>query len=166
MDHADGIISVELTPRSGEEEAHIAALRPGQYGHRQELGLAVNNDAYEVKVEDVVSEHVGAHQKWTLTLKTIEQQSGFMTEMTFNGVGPHEIAAQRAGRILINDPPPKKRSRGYSDDSFMEGAIAGSSGKHQVDGCVVQDVFKAHGDSRQLWETFLGVIGELRNATG
>lgn len=144
---ADGTISVELTPRSGEEEAHIAALRPGAYGNRRELGLAVNNDAYEVMVENVVSEHVGAHQKWTLTLKTQEQQSGFMTEMTFNGVGPDEIAAQRAGRILLNDPPPKKKSRGYSDDSFMEGAITGSSGKHQVDGCVVQKVYRTHGDS-------------------
>ena len=144
---ADGKISVELTPRSGQEESQIAELRPGQYRNRQELGLAVNNDAYEVIVEDVVSEHVGAHQKWTLTLKTQEQLSGVMTEMTINGVGPDEIAAQRAGRILINDPPPKKRSRGFSDDSFFEGAITGSSGKHQIDGCVVQKVYKQHGDS-------------------
>ena len=144
---ADGKISVELIPRSGEEESQIADLRPGQYRNGREIGLAFNNEAYEVIVENIVSEYVGSHHKWTLTLTPQEKRSGVMTEMTFNGVGPDEIAAQRAGRILINNPAPKKRSRGFSDDSFIEGAITGPSGKHQIDDCVVQNVYKMHGNS-------------------
>lgn len=149
--HSDGSISVELTPRSGEEEARIAAMRPGQFGGRIQLPFAVNNDACEVQVEEVVNEHVGSQQKWSLTLRSSQRQSGFPMEMTVNGVGPDEIARLRAGRILLNDPPPRT-GRGIGQDTLLESSIVGGTDKYQAKECVIQEVFRKHGKAAEWKE--------------
>lgn len=148
---SDGSITIELTPLSGEEEARIAAMRPGQFGSRTPLPFAVNNDAYEVQVEEVVSEHADNQQKWNLRLRSMQRQSAFPLEMTINGVGPDEIARMRAGRILLNDPPPRTGS-GFDHDFLLEGSIAGSSDKYQAKECVIRDVFRKYGKTSEWTE--------------
>lgn len=143
---SDGSIELHITPQSGEQEAAIAAMRPGQFGSRTQLPFAVNNDAYEVQVEEVVSEHVDSQQKWSLKLRSAQRQSGFSMEMSVNGVGPDEIAKKRAGRILLNDPPPRT-GRGFSEDSLLESSICGSTDKYQAKECVIREVYRQHGSS-------------------
>lgn len=149
--HSDGSISVELISRSGEEEARIAALRPGQFGGRIQFPFAVNNDACEVQVEEVVSEHVDSKQKWSLTLRSSQRQSGYSMEMTVNGVGPDEIARMRAGRILLNDPPPHT-GRGFGQNMLLESSIAGGIDKYQAKECVIQEVYRKHGKGSEWKE--------------
>lgn len=149
--HSDGSISIELTPRSGDEEVRIAAMRPGQFRGRTRLPFAVNNDAYEVQVEEVVSEYVGSHQKWNLTLRNIPAQLGFPMEMSVNGVGPDQIARMRAGRILLNDPPPRI-GRGFGEGMLLESSIVGSSDRYQTKESVIREVFRKHGSTSEWKE--------------
>lgn len=140
---SDGSVSIEVTPRSGEEEARIAGLRPRQYGGAVQVPFAVNNDAYEVAVEEVVTEHAGTKPKWLLKLRQHEQNRTFM-EMTVNGVGPDELARLRAGRLLLNDPPVRS-TRGYDRDAMIESHIVGQGSKYSVDRCVIQEIYSSHG---------------------
>lgn len=139
---ADGTITVELTPQSGEEESQIAALRPAQFSQHRQLPFAVNNDACDTQVQDVVTEHAGAKQSWSLTLKQVERQHNQMMEVSYNGISPDEIATRRAGRVLINDPPPTKSRRGFDNDAFIEHAISDPLGRQQSMSCVVQEVYQ------------------------
>jgi hypothetical protein len=149
--HSDGSISVELIPRSGEEEARIAALRPEYFGSRSQLPFAANNDACEVEVEEIVSDYIGSQQRWTLTLRASRRPSGFATEMTVNGVGPDEIAKMRAGRILLNNPPPRSDGA-FEHDSLLESTVSGGTNKYQANECVVQEVFRNHNKVEEWME--------------
>lgn len=148
----EGKLEIVLCPGSGDEEAELAALRPTQYGGRSTLPFAVNNDAHLVRVEQVTTETKAGSQQWTLSLAAAPSvSSNQMTEVSANGVGPDEIARRRAGRILVNDPPPMDR-RGFSADSLIEGFIEGS-GEYSVKECVVRSIFKRYGKNAD-WKEF------------
>lgn len=149
---SEGKLEIVISPGNGDEEAELATLRPTQYGGRRTLPFAVNNDAHLVRVEQVNTETKAGGQQWTVSLTaTAIGSSNPMNEVTANGVSPDEIARRRAGRILVNDPPPVDR-RGYSTDSMIEGFIEGQ-GEYSVKECVVRSVFKLHGQSPD-WKAF------------
>ena len=75
-----------------------------------------------------------------------------MTEVSANGVGPDEIARRRAGRILVNDPPPVENRRSISTDSLVEGFVTGT-GEYAINECVVRSIFRQHGRSTD-WKVF------------
>jgi hypothetical protein len=81
----------------------------------------------------------------------MQRQSGFAMEMTVNGVGPDEIARMRAGRILLNDPPPRT-GRGFGQDTLLEDSVAGGTDKYQAKECVIQEVFRRHGKTAEWKE--------------
>ena len=74
---------------------------------------------------------------------------GAAFEATYSGNGksitPDDAAKQRAGRILLNDPPPPSdpARRGYDADSFASSWIEGNS-RYPVKQCVVRDIYAAH----------------------
>lgn len=145
--HPDGRISIEVTPRSGEQTANVAAMRPDRFAGRTPLPFAVGNEAFEVQVEEVASEYRGSKQTFSLTLRGIPPQTGFAQEMNINGVPPDEIARLRAGRILLNDPPPTT-VRGFGRDTLLESSISGGIGRYQANDCVVQEMFRKHAKVR------------------
>lgn len=150
---SEGKLEIVVSPNNGEEEAELAALRPTQYGNRRTLPFAVNNDAHIVRVEQITTETTSGVQKWTLLLTETDSGSrNAMTEVSANGVGPDEIARRRAGRILINDPPPIENRRAFSPDSLVEGFVTGT-GEYAINECVVRSVFKQHGRSAD-WKVF------------
>ena len=150
--HSDGTIELVLVPQSGEDEAAIAALRPTRFGSTGDLPYAANNDASQVRVEEVVSETVKGKQVWSVSLKTVAQQSGFATEVNVQGIEPDEIARRRVERILLNDPPPQS-SRGVGDSSFIEGFISGSMTGFEIKECIVRSMYRQHGQST-AWKEF------------
>lgn len=143
---SDGKLEVVLSPTNGEEEADLTSFRPTQFNSRRRFPFAVNNDAHLVQVDQVTTETKSNIQQWTLSLSAIPpERSNAIFEMTVNGVSPDEIARRRAGRILLNDPPPADR-RGHSTDSIIEAHIEGY-GEYAVKECVVSSVFRSHGQS-------------------
>lgn len=150
---SEGKLEIVVSPNNGEEEAELAALRPTQYGNKRTLPFAVNNDAHLVRVEQITTETTSGIQRWTLLLTETDSRSGsVMTEVSANGVGPDEIARRRAGRILINDPPPVENRRAFSADSLVEGFVTGT-GEYATNECVVQSMFRQHGRSSD-WKVF------------
>jgi hypothetical protein len=154
---SDNKLEVKATTTSGSEAAVFAGMRPGRYGGGSSLPFAVNNEAHVVRVQNVESESSGERQVWTLTLSAEDNGFGGGIDMTFN-VGdktytPDDIARQRAGRILLNDPAPRSGpSRGYSAEDSLLSWIEGS-GRYPVKECVVRSGFANHG-SNPNWKTF------------
>ncbi len=154
---SDNKLVVTATTTSGTEAAVFAGLRPGRYGGASPLPFAANNEAHVVRVQNVESESAGERQVWTLTLAAEDGGFGSGTEMTYN-VGdktytPDDIARLRAGRILLNNPPPRTGpSRGFGSEDSILSWIEGS-GRYPVKECVVRSVFASHGTYSD-WKTF------------
>lgn len=153
---SDNKLEVKATTTSGGEAAVFAGLRPGRYGGASSLPFAVNNEAHLVRVQSVESEAAGERQVWTLALTAEDSGFGSGTEMTYNVGGktytPDDIARQRAGRILFNDPPPRTgTSRGFGTEDSILSWVEGS-GRYPVKECVVRSVFSSHGENPN-WKT-------------
>lgn len=146
----DGTFTVKITPASAEEEADLESLRPQRHGGGGSVPFAVRNDAHPVRVKACEKDLSNKNAMWTLTLAP--EDSGFGgngMEAIINEGGtvhtPDDIARLRAGRLLLNDPPPKASDdRGSKHFSLVESAIAGS-GRHQVRDCVIRSVYASHG---------------------
>jgi hypothetical protein len=148
---SDGSIEVELTPRSGQEESSLAAMRPVHAMSRNLLPFAANSDAHEVQVDEVISENVGSERKWKLKMRASPRQAATLIEMGINGVTADEIAQMRAGRLLVNDPPPRTY-RELGHEMMLESAIAGGAHNYQAKGCVIQETFKRYGKTPEWKE--------------
>ena len=146
---SDNRLEVKATTTSGGEAAVFAGMRPGRYGGSSSLPFAVNNEAHLVRVQSVESEAAGERQVWNLTLTAEDSGFGGGTEMTYK-VGektytPDDIARQRAGRILFNDPAPRTGPvRGFGSEDSILSWIEGS-GRYPVKECVIRSVFSSHG---------------------
>jgi len=153
--HSDGTIELAVMAQSGEDQVAVAALRPTQYGGTRDFPFAVNNDAFQVRVQQVVDETTNGRQVWTVTLRTIQRHADFTNEMTVQGIGPDEIARRRVGMILLNDPPPQTRARigGYDEGSFLDGVISGAISGFQIKECVVRSVYEQYRQTRS-WQEF------------
>ena len=130
-------------------------MRPTQYGGFGDIAFAANNDASQVRVEQVVDETVNGKQVWTLKLRAVDRQSGFANEVNVQGIGPDEIARRRVGRILLNDPPPQTpdRSRSYDESSFIEGFISGTMTGFEIKECIVRSMYREFGQTT-AWREF------------
>lgn len=73
-------------------------------------------------------------------------------EMSIQGLSPDELAQRRIGRLLFNDPPSTSTS-GYGEDHFIENAISGSFSDVKIEGSVIQDNYRSHGESLD-WRSF------------
>lgn len=166
----DGTFTLVISPSDGEEAANLANLRPGPYGGGSTLPFAWNNDAGSARVKEVESEVVGGTHAWTVTLTPQDVGSGgVFNEMSINTGGKNysadDIARLRAGRILLNDPPPRSGSERSYDmmGTMLEGYIQGSGGRSQVHESPIRAVYAEHGRSPN-WKHFarLQVVHTLK----
>src|SRR5262249_27401547 len=139
----DGTFAVKIAPASAEEEADLESLRPQRHGGGGSVPFAVRNDAHLVRVTACEKDLSGKDALSTLTLAPEDSGCGGNgMEATINEGrhvhSPEDVARLRAGRILLNDPPPKASDdRRYTHFSLLEGDIAGS-GRHQARECVIR----------------------------
>lgn len=131
-------ISIELFSNSGEEEAILDSLRPHKHSNRAVLGFAYQNDGGMVEVEDVSSSSHGGRNSWTLELAIQDANQSVFSEMSYENHSADDIAEMRAGRLLINDPPPPKKGRRGRADDLLEYAIVGNDEGVKIDECVVR----------------------------
>ena len=148
--HGKTNISLQLTSASPEEDAALDRLRPDQQGRGRTIGFGYQNEGGLAKVDRATSVSHGDNNLWSFDLTCEEDKRGGMwNEMahTINGrhYSPDDIAEMRAGRLLINvPPPPRRRSRGLHDDS-VESLVAGwSDCPVKTDECVVRNIVAQH----------------------
>jgi hypothetical protein len=139
----DGTFTVKIVPTTAEEEADLEGLHSQRHGNS--VPFAARNDAHLVRVKGAEKDLSGKRAVWTLTLAPEDRGFGDGTDVTYNEGGksykPEDVARLRAGRLLLNDPPPETSDqRGFGRYSMLEGAIAGS-GKNQIRECVIQAMY-------------------------
>lgn len=150
--HSDGGIELTLTPHSPESEAKIVSLKPRGFSHRGKIRYAADKDACDVEVVEVVKEIVQGKPCYTVRLKSGEQATNQLMEMSIQGLSPDELARRRIGRLLLNDPPSSSMSS-YGEDSFIENAISGSFSNVKIESSVIQETYRSHGESSD-WRSF------------
>jgi hypothetical protein len=154
---SDNKLEVRASTTSGTEAAVFASLRPGRHLGVSPLPFAVNDEAHVVRVQSVESESARGKQAWTLLLSVEGGSFGGGMEARHHMGGktytPEDVARLRAGRILLNDPPPRTGpSRGYGPEDTILSYVEGS-GRYPVRECVVRSVFAAHGRNPD-WKAF------------
>ena len=107
----DGDWVVEIRAKSAEDEAHLGGLQPQHYGRSRPIPFAHKSDGFLVTVKTVESISQGGQQLWTITLTPEDiEYGGSVMDVTWQTEGrtykPEDLARLRAGRILLNDPPP------------------------------------------------------------
>lgn len=157
---SDGSLHVSIYPANAEESAALAALRPQRFGYVRPIPFAANNDAHSVRVEEVESETVDGRERWQLSLKIDDDEfDGAGVEANYNVNGKSftadDIAEMRIRLLLLNERLESgEGSQGFGSSlSLVEGAIENSLSRHPVRECVVQSVFKAHGENPN-WREF------------
>jgi len=153
---ADGNWVVEIRSRNAEQDAHLSGLEPQQFGRSRPIPFAHRNDGFVVTVIAVESMSQGGEQAWTVTLapEDVEYGGSIMdvTWQTETGqYTPDDFARLRAGRILLNDPPPlEDDGRPVSPDQInelmLESHIRGMDSPVSVEHCIVQVIYRSVGN--------------------
>jgi hypothetical protein len=151
----DGTFTIKISPPTAEEEADLDSLRPQRHGSSDKMPFAARNDTCLVRVRGCEKDLSGKQAVWMLILTP--EEGGFGSngmEATINEGGhsytPDEISRLRAGRLLVNDPPPKAADQNQWHHSLLEGAITGS-GKFEVRECIIQAMYSRFG-KRSSWK--------------
>jgi hypothetical protein len=151
----DRSFSVEIHSRSADVDAAMSALRPHHFGKGTPIPFAYANDAWVVTVKDVEMISDGKGQLWTvsLTLQDVEY-GGSIMEMALNMGGRNysseDIARLRAGRILLNDPPPvgdkalPGGDQALLQSALLESHIQGMNTPASAKDCIIRAVYKEY----------------------
>ena len=149
-ENKDGTISLDIVAGSPAAESAIRSLSSRQ-GRSEPIGFAYRNNGLIVRVRDAEATTEGERQVWTIALtpETIHY-GGALGDMTYQTQGktysPDDLAKLRGGRILLNNPPPVKERRGWSDDFMLESFIRGNNKPVSAEQCIIQDVYQQHKD--------------------
>ncbi|QDU94106.1 hypothetical protein [Lignipirellula cremea] len=150
----DGDWVVEIQANTAEEDAHLAGLQPHQYGRSRPIPFAHRNDGFLVTVKSVESVSQGGQQVWTITLTSEDiEYGGSIMDFSWQTEGrtykPEDFARLRAGRILLNDPPPIEDDGPVSHDQMhdvmLESHIRGTSNPVSVEHCIIQVIYSSVG---------------------
>jgi hypothetical protein len=139
-------IALRLSSASAEDDAVLDRLRPDQHGRGKTIGFAYQNEGGLVRIDAVTSVSQGDTNVWSVDLTFDDDQRGTMwNDISYNSndrqYSPDDIAELRAGRLLINNPPPPRRhSRGFSGD-FLESILSDASGSTvKTNECIVKSI--------------------------
>ena len=153
---SDGTLTLEIKTENSEEEATIRRLKPDKY-RSESIAFAHGNIGLRVKVADLNGVSSGGKQAWTVTLKPEDiEYGGGMMEVTYRTdsgtFSPADFARMRAGRLLLNDPPPISGNEvGNHIDrierAMMESHIRGPSSGVKVEECIIQRAHQSFGDN-------------------
>jgi len=158
----DQTFSVEIHSKSAQVDAAMNSLRPHHFGKGTPMPFAYANDAWVVTVKDVEMVSEGKGQLWTVSLTPQDvQYGGGMMEMALNIGGRHyssdDIARLRAGRILLNNPPPlsDKTPRGGDqallENAMLESHIQGMNMPASVKDCIIRAVYNEYKSQPRLF---------------
>ncbi|MCB9951396.1 MAG: toll/interleukin-1 receptor domain-containing protein [Planctomycetaceae bacterium] len=168
--HGNNSVKIIIESRCPEVDADLSRLRPKEQGFSLAmLPFAYKNEGGFLNIKEITSASEGDHTVWDIDCQINKAESSFWTEATHNFDGKHltpdDIAELKAGRVLINDPPPpKRRNHGFGHDQ-MESLIGGATNQGiRTDECVVANVVKRHGGEESLIRARLESVFILKAA--
>jgi hypothetical protein len=149
--HADGTLTVEVTARSAAESAAIQLLHPGRPDRPRSVAFAHGDDGLVASVIRLGGRTSGSKQVWSVTLKPEDgSHSSAATEANVQGHSAEEIAQMRAGRLLLNDPPPPATCRQGAGFDMVEMYVRGVGTRFQADACILKEVYASYQDQPDL----------------
>jgi hypothetical protein len=112
--HGKASISLRISPGSTEDEAALEHMRSYVASQYKSVGYAYQNDGGLARIDKMSSISQGGVNHWAIEITVVEDSnSDFLSEIAYSVGGRHysldDIAEMRAGRLLINDPPPPRR---------------------------------------------------------
>lgn len=153
---ADGSLVATIRSVDAEEDAHLSGLKPRHGGRSRPIAFAHRNDGFVVTVKSVESISEGGQQVWTVTLvpESIDY-GGSIMDMAYQTEGrkytPEDFAQLRAGRVLLNDPPPfnddDHRGLDRMQEAMFESFIRGSNNPVSVEQCIIPLVHRSVPDN-------------------
>ncbi len=168
--HTGGVISVVIRSQGAEDDAAIQALGSSRSGDGS-IAYAYRNDALIVDVQDVESESTDEGSDWTIKLEPKDLiyggDHGEFGMVNVNGrqLSAEQIAEKRAGRILLNNPPPLAYDhRKHDTETMLELHIRGINVPKPVDRCPLRDLYAEYRDDPTLYLRLarLGAIYALK----
>jgi hypothetical protein len=150
--NGEWVVSVQST--GAEDDAHLGSLKSPHFGRSRPIAFAHRSDGFLVTVKSVESVSQGGQQVWTVTLAPEDiQYGGSVSDMAYQAKGklytPDDFARLRAGRILLNDPPPlqddHRQALDRMEEIMVESFIRGSNNPVPIEQCIVQVIFRACG---------------------
>lgn len=154
--NADGTVTVEVAAGSADESAAVRQLHPGRHDRPRSVAFAPGDDGLIASVSRLEGRSSGGRQVWTVTLQPENvRYGGGPAEPSVQGRSPDEIAGMRAGRLLLNDPPPPRGEprRGGSLD-MVEAYVRGVNSRLPADRCVIRDAYERYGSQPAVFLPF------------
>lgn len=108
QEHANGMFEIQVSPTTTEGEVALRGYRGPGNRSREALRYAYREQAAALRPERLASVSKPSGSLWTLRLSPDAQWSSrrAMSETTFNGIGPDELAEMRARLLLLGERPP------------------------------------------------------------
>jgi hypothetical protein len=152
---SEGNWVVAIRSTSAEDDAYLSGLHPHHFGRSRPMPFAHRNDGSLVTLKGVESVSEGGDQVWTITLVPEDiEYGGNMMDMAYRAQGreytPEDFARLRAGRILLNDPPPIRDDDSNRldrmSDAMLESFIRGHNNPVSVEHCIVRVIYGSAGN--------------------
>lgn len=154
---ATGEWVAEIQSTGAEDDAYLGGLKPQHFARSRPIAFAHRNDGFLAAVKSVESVSRGGQQVWIVSM--IPEDIHYGMDMAYQATGklytPDDFARLRAGRILLNDPPPLKDDHRSAFDRtneiMLESFIRGSNNPVSVERCIVQVIYQGFkGDSERF----------------
>ncbi len=151
--HGKNNILLQISSSSAEDDAALNRLRPHQEGRGDTTGFAYQNEGGFARIDKVSSASQAEKNVWSIEMTFVDDQRGGMwNDMSYScdnkHYSPDDIAELRAGRLLINDPPPPRRKSRGIDYDYLESIISGSSDSPvKTDKCIVRTIVAQNRDN-------------------
>ncbi|WP_182870887.1 toll/interleukin-1 receptor domain-containing protein [Rhodopirellula sp. JC639] len=150
-------IHVDIQAKTVEQEMTLQQVRPSaeEYVFQEVCEYSYQNDGGHVRIVNVSSINREGESVWSLELVLEEDRESSQQDFAFHS-GDHEytardIAELRAGRLLVNTPPPPSQFSRGTNERFLESIISGnSSGSPLVNTCVIRDTLQRHATETEL----------------
>lgn len=153
MEIDDDKIVAELPSPPPEEKAVLRSFQTQQTWGKQPALYAYQNDGGMVSVQSAERISKGGRTVWKLTLMLDRgERRNLMTEISFNGITPLQIAEMRARLLLLNEKP--QSPKGASRDSMLELGIAGISNSLKIKEGIFPELWKRFQGSPELFSEF------------
>lgn len=147
QEQTDGAVEMTIIPAGAEDDASLRSLRPDVPGRGKPVNFAFQNDGFMARVRVAERQTGGGRSWWRVVLQPDQEQTRTsLTEMTYNGVTPDELAVMRARLLLLNEMPPQTVGLG---GAFMASAIRGDQGV--VNRAVFPDLWREFEGRRHLF---------------
>ena len=133
-------VQLKMPADSAEHDATFRSLQPTHFGRQEPIPFAHQNTGAIARVMEAKRMSTNGQNFWEMILVLDERNSGFLSEMTVNGVSADQIAELRARFILLNEKPfrtDKPTSRLNLNEGLIEAYVSGVNSPVKIEAGVL-----------------------------